>query len=83
MDVRNILAQATEHGASDIFIIAGRPLTYKKRGQMEALDDVKLFAPDTLEFVINKFSAKGYRFHGRMVSTSCRLVILDYRCRCF
>ena len=51
MDVKNILAQATEHGASDIFIIAGRPLTYKKRGQMEALNDEKLFAPDTFEFV--------------------------------
>ena len=51
MDVKNILAQATEHGASDIFIIAGRPLTYKKRGQMEALDENKFFAPDTYEFV--------------------------------
>lgn len=51
MDVKNILAQATEHGASDIFIIAGRPLTYKKRGQMEALDENKLFAPDTYEFI--------------------------------
>lgn len=28
MDVKKILKEATDNGASDIFIVAGRPLTY-------------------------------------------------------
>lgn len=51
MDVKNILAQATEKGASDIFIIAGKSLTYKKRGKMESLNDEKLMPPATFELV--------------------------------
>ena len=51
MDVRKILDQATAHGASDIFVIAGRPLSYRSKGNMEALDDCKLLPNDTFEFV--------------------------------
>jgi len=51
MDVKKILAAATENGASDIFIIAGRPLTYKKRGKMETLNENKMMSPETHEFV--------------------------------
>ena len=29
MDVKKILKEATDNGASDIFIVAGSPLTYK------------------------------------------------------
>ena len=36
MDVRKILEEATLRGASDIFIIAGRPLTYKTKGTMNS-----------------------------------------------
>ena len=35
MDVKKILEEATNNGASDIFIVAGRPLTYKSKGTME------------------------------------------------
>lgn len=51
MDVKNILAQATDNGASDIFVIAGKPVTYKKRGQMESLNTDTLMPPETFEFV--------------------------------
>ena len=32
MDVKNILAKAVENGASDIFVIAGLPLTFEING---------------------------------------------------
>ena len=51
MDVRKILDQATQTGASDIFVIAGRPLSYKVKGAMEGLDENKLLPNDTCEFV--------------------------------
>ena len=40
MDVKKILEEATTNGASDIFIIAGRPLTYKSKGVMETLNEI-------------------------------------------
>lgn len=51
MDVKKILDQATDNGASDIFVIAGRPLSYKIKGQIEELDEIKLFPNETHEFV--------------------------------
>ena len=37
MDVRKILEEATKREASDIFIIAGRPLTYKSKGALSMI----------------------------------------------
>lgn len=51
MDVRNILEEATNREASDIFIIAGRPLTYKSKGIMNTLDDQRMEPKDTFQFV--------------------------------
>ena len=51
MDVKNILSQATENGASDIFIIAGKPLSYKKRGKLTHLNEDRLMPPETHEIV--------------------------------
>ena len=38
MDVRETLRQAVEMGASDIFIIAGLPLTYKVDGRQRRME---------------------------------------------
>ena len=51
MDVRKILEEATKCEASDIFIIAGRPLTYKSKGAMNTLDDQRMEPKDTFQFV--------------------------------
>ena len=51
MDVRKILEEATNREASDIFIIAGRPLTYKSKGAMNTLDDQRMEPKDTFQFV--------------------------------
>ena len=51
MDVKKILDQATEINESDIFVIAGLPLSYKIKGQIEELDQIKLFPNETHEFV--------------------------------
>lgn len=51
MDVRKILEEATKQEASDIFIIAGRPLTYKSKGIMNTLDDQRMEPKDTFQFV--------------------------------
>ena len=51
MDVRKILEEATLRAASDIFIIAGRPLTYKTKGMMNTLDNQRMDPKETFEFV--------------------------------
>lgn len=51
MDVRKILEEATKREASDIFIITGRPLTYKSKGIMNTLDDQRMEPKDTFQFV--------------------------------
>lgn len=51
MDVKKILEEITRKGASDIFIVAGRPITYKIKGVITNLDDTVLLPQDTLAFV--------------------------------
>ena len=63
MDVKQILDQATKHGASDIFIIAGRPLSYRVKGNMEALDENRLFPADTYEFVTGLYALAERNIH--------------------
>jgi len=58
MDVKKILKEATDNGASDIFIVAGRPLTYKSKGVMECLNEIRMIPKETFEFVINLCSCR-------------------------
>lgn len=51
MEVTKILEEATLQGASDIFIIAGRSITYKKKGLMQTLNEERMLPGDTFEFV--------------------------------
>ena len=40
MNVREILENITKKHASDIFVVAGRPLTYKVSGKMHTYQEV-------------------------------------------
>ncbi|MBQ1802314.1 type IV pilus twitching motility protein PilT [Lachnobacterium bovis] len=51
MNVIDVLKNATKQGASDIFIITGRPLTYRINENMILLDDKKLIPDQTKELV--------------------------------
>lgn len=56
MDVKKILKEATDNGASDIFIVAGRPLTYKSKGMMECLNEIRMIPKETFEFVTSIYA---------------------------
>lgn len=51
MNVQLILEEATEHHASDLFIVAGKPLTYKSNGEMKKINATPMLPKDTIEFV--------------------------------
>ena len=53
MEIRDILARITEAGASDIFVIAGLPLTFKLNGKMHTYDAFKLTPQMTAECITN------------------------------
>lgn len=51
MELTSILKQAIEIGASDIFLVVGQPISFKIKGNIEKLDDVRLTPKDTMELV--------------------------------
>ena len=53
MEIREILQKVTKAGASDMFIIAGLPLTYKLNGKLHTYDELKLSPQATSEFITN------------------------------
>jgi len=55
MKIRDILSKAIEKKASDIFIIAGRPLSYKIMGDIVSQNDIPLTADDTFEIIYDIF----------------------------
>ena len=51
MELEPLLKQVIDAKASDIFVVAGMPLSYSVHGQIVRLNDQKLFADDTAEVV--------------------------------
>lgn len=59
MDIEQILRRGVECGASDIFVVAGLPLTYKVQG--EQVRDTERYTPQDTE----AFALEVYRLAGR------------------
>ena len=71
MDVRETLRQAVEMGASDIFIIAGLPLTYKVDGRQRRME-ARLMPADTaavISDIYTPFDAAAAASNGRTWTT--------------
>ena len=51
MNVREILENITKEHASDIFVVAGRPLTYKVNGKMHTYEDARMMPDMCHDFV--------------------------------
>ena len=61
MDIRETLREIVEKKASDIFIVAGLPLTYKCNGKMYSLNGTRMMPSDTQEFVTGIYKLAGDR----------------------
>ncbi len=57
MKIVDIFKNAVEKKASDIFIIAGRPLSYKIMGEIVSVNDTPLTAEDTYVIIYDIFKA--------------------------
>ena len=69
MDITVQLKDAVARGASDIFIVAGRPLVYKLNGQITNVDEARLLPPDTEEFVRQIYKLAKNRPMDRLMET--------------
>ena len=69
MDITVQLKDAVARGASDIFIVAGRPLVYKLNGQLTNVDEARLLPPDTEEFVRQIYKLAKDRPMDRLMET--------------
>ncbi len=47
MDIQNILQQAVSENASDVFIVAGLPVSFRKNGVIYRVNEDRLLPPDT------------------------------------
>lgn len=61
MRLDDILQQAIEHGASDVFIVAGLPVALRRQGVIARLNDVKLLPKDTDDLLSEIYTEAGSR----------------------
>ena len=61
MNITEILQKAVAEKASDIFIVAGLPVSLRKNGIISRLDETRLLPPDTEELISQIYSIAGNR----------------------
>ena len=61
MNITEILQKAVAEKASDIFIVAGLPVSLRKNGIISRLDETRLLPPDTEELISQIYSMTGNR----------------------
>ena len=61
MELIKILEQAIAEKASDVFIVAGLPVTFRKNGVICQVTDTKLFPADTKDIVTEIYENAGHR----------------------
>ena len=69
MNVLDTLTQTTKEGASDLFIVAGRPLSYKKNGKILQAGEERMMPHDCETFVREIYELAGKRDISRFLAT--------------
>lgn len=61
MKLKEILEQAIAEQASDVFIVAGLPVSFRRNGVINRINDEKLFPPDTESLLKEIYQEAGNR----------------------
>lgn len=68
MNALEFLTKTTQEGASDLFIVAGRPLSYKKNGKLIQADEERMM-PDQCEALVKEiYDLAGHRDISRFLA---------------
>lgn len=65
MNVKELLECAVEKGASDMFVVAGLPVSYRINDSIERMNDTKMLPADTAELVKQIYELADNRDRGR------------------
>ena len=69
MNTKETLTQIAAEHASDIFIVAGRPLTYKVNGAMKTLNEERIMPDTCKQFITEIYALAGNRNMSNFEST--------------
>lgn len=69
MNVQELLKSASLAGASDIFLVAGLPLSYRLHGSIKRVSEEKLLPDDTMDLVNQIYELANNRSTGRLLNT--------------
>lgn len=69
MNLNELLNRAIEEQASDVFIVAGLPVSFRKNGAIHHISQEKLFPADTEEFLREIYEAADNRNLGILTQT--------------
>lgn len=69
MKLEQILTHAVSYGVSDIFIVAGLPIAYRKNGAVSRTEGQCLLPPDTLALLRQIYASAGERSMQRLLQT--------------
>ncbi|MDD6311065.1 MAG: PilT/PilU family type 4a pilus ATPase [Firmicutes bacterium] len=61
MNIREILQKSVEEHASDVFIVAGLPISIRKNNKIENVGDTRLLPEDTSQFLHEIYTLAGSR----------------------
>ena len=61
MDMKEILEFSVKVGASDLFLVAGRPVSYKVHGEIKVLDDTRIMPDDSKRLICEIYELAGQR----------------------
>lgn len=67
--IRDILESAVKEGASDVFIVAGLPVTWRANGKIHNMDGMKLMPAQTEKYVKEIYSLAGGRNEDTLLRT--------------
>lgn len=68
MNALEFLTKTTQEGASDLFIVAGRPLSYKKNGKLIQADEERMMPDQCEAFVKEIYDLAGHRDISRFLA---------------
>ena len=69
MEIIETLSQITNDEASDIFVVAGLPLTYKSHGVLKTFQEQKMMPADTAAMITDIYNLAGQRDMKRLMDS--------------
>lgn len=69
MNALDFLTQTTQEGASDLFIVAGRPLSYKKGGKITLIDEERVMPAQSESLIREIYDLADHRDISRLLQS--------------